>query len=208
MNKPTAVFIGADHMVEPVFHDVASRLHVAHHSQWESGLKAIEMAGPCLVMVSGTAEHPDSSAFFDHLRRQIPHSLTPAVAVDLMARRITVERWDQGAGAFTKQVRPIDELTATVDALLEPAVAPEELAALRDEGFYNHVPVAERTLHVQTEVLTRDFVRIKSTVLEGGRILYGTSQVLPLDVEDVARAKAIVRAQHDAVMAQVVNKRW
>jgi hypothetical protein len=208
MSKPTAVFIGTQHMVEPVFHEVAARLQVAHYSQWESGLKAIETAGPCLVLVSGTADRPDASAFFEPFRRRIPHCLAPAVAVDLMARRLTVQRWDYAAGAFTARVRPIDELTGAVSALLEPVVARKELAALRDEGFYNHVPVGERTLHVQTEVLARDLYRIKSTVLEGGRILYGTSQVLPLDVEEIAQGKALVQAQHNAVMAQVANKRW
>lgn len=92
-----------------------------------------------------------------------------------------------------------------------------KLQALRDVGFYNLVERDGRSLHVQTEVLwresrqesrresRRESIKVKSTVIEGGKILRAVAQPLPESIDDAERGKAFIRAQHDAVLFEVDN---
>ena len=209
MTKPNAIFIGTHRSLkEPVFHEASARLEMTPHPQWGSGIDAVEASAPWLVLVTGTPDNPDPRGFFESLRARLPHCVAPVLAIEVLARRLTLQRHGQEEGARRVEVHALEELSEVLTGLLEPAVAPRELASLADEGYYNHVPVGDRTLHVQTEVLPRGRYRIKSTVYEGGTVLYGTSQILPLDVSSIEQGQAQVRAQHDVVMDLVRRRSW
>jgi hypothetical protein len=208
MEKPTAIFIGTQHTAEPLFHEVNALVHVVHIAQWDRGLKAIEEASPRLIVVSGTADRPEPNLFLDRLRQRLPHCRVPAIAADMKGRGLIVQLWDPIKQVFGTRTRPMDDLLAIVRALLRPAASTVALEPLREVGFYNHISVDQRTLHVQTEVLWRDEIRIKSTVLEGGRILYATSQLLPLDIEDVEQGRAFIQAQHTVVLTQAEKRKY
>lgn len=208
MDKPTAIFIGTQHTAEPLFHEVNALVHVEHIAQWDRGIKAIEEASPRLIVVSGTADRPDPKAFLDRLRQRLPHCRVPAIAADMKDRGLIVQLWDPMKNTFVTRTRPMEDLLAIIRALLRSAASTVALEPLRDVGFYNHVSVDQRTLHVQTEVLWRDEIRVKSTVLDGGRILYATSQLLPLDIEDVEQGKAFIQAQHSVVLTQAEKRKY
>lgn len=73
---------------------------------------------------------------------------------------------------------------------------------VRELGFNDRVQVAGRSFDVQTEVVERNALEIRSTVLEQGRVLYSTSGALA-EQGDVARAEALVREQHETVLGLV-----
>lgn len=74
---------------------------------------------------------------------------------------------------------------------------------VRELGFNDRVQVEGRSFDVQTEVVERSALEIRSTVLEQGRVLYTTSGALGAEHADVARAEEVVREQHDAVLGMV-----
>jgi hypothetical protein len=81
----------------------------------------------------------------------------------------------------------------------------DKLQDLKDVGFYNLVEREGRSLHVQTEVLWRESIKVKSTVIEGGKILRAVAQPLPESIDNAERGRAFIRAQHDAVLFEVDN---
>ncbi len=70
---------------------------------------------------------------------------------------------------------------------------PEAAAKL---GFNETVHVGGRALHVQTEVLTRAGIVIRTTVLEGGVARLAEGRPCPPDVDDLDAFTALVLAQH------------
>jgi hypothetical protein len=66
-------------------------------------------------------------------------------------------------------------------------------------GFNQSVERAARKLHVQTEVLIRSQITIKTTVLEGGVVRFIDTQTLPADIGNLMglqEIEALVLAQH------------
>jgi hypothetical protein len=63
-------------------------------------------------------------------------------------------------------------------------------------GFNESVILESRKLHVQTEVLVRDRVLVKTTVLEGGVVRFVDSDTCPIDGRTLEDVEAFVLAQH------------
>jgi hypothetical protein len=61
-------------------------------------------------------------------------------------------------------------------------------------GFNNEVPGLN--LHIQTEVLTRRGIVIRTTILAGGVVKHAESHPVPTDVSDMIELAALARAQH------------
>lgn len=74
-----------------------------------------------------------------------------------------------------------------------PRLAPQQLRTI---GFNDSVESGKRSFHVQTEVLVRDGVAIRTTVLEAGAVRFAESRRLATDPEDLGRFSAEVEAQH------------
>lgn len=70
--------------------------------------------------------------------------------------------------------------------------------AARKIGYNTPVTVGARTLHVQTEVLGRDRLRIRTTVLERGVVQFTDTQDCAEDSTDVDRIRRAAEAQHEA----------
>lgn len=73
------------------------------------------------------------------------------------------------------------------------SLSPSEAAKI---GFNESVVALGRTLHVQTEVLTRDGIVIRTVVLDGGVAVFAERQPCPPDVTDLGAFTALVEAQH------------
>lgn len=77
--------------------------------------------------------------------------------------------------------------------------------AIRKIGFNKYVRLASRELHVQTEVLLRDGILVKTTVLEGGTVLFTDTQACPAEITDVREIEAYVAAQHHRNIAKLIS---
>ena len=63
-------------------------------------------------------------------------------------------------------------------------------------GFNNSVDVGGLTLHLQTEVVKRGGMVIRTTVLDGGVAKSVTNEPVPPDVSEMDALVALVWAQH------------
>ncbi len=77
------------------------------------------------------------------------------------------------------------------------------LAEARKIGFNDPVEVAGHTLHVQTEVLTREGVIIRTVVLEGGVVRLAENRPCPPEVSDLAALVARVQSQHGELLDRI-----
>jgi len=75
----------------------------------------------------------------------------------------------------------------------KPAPSAHEIQKI---GFNESVVLDARKLHVQTEVLVRDRVIVKTTVLEGGIVRFVDSDTCPIDGWTLEDVEAFVLAQH------------
>lgn len=75
---------------------------------------------------------------------------------------------------------------------------------LRRIGFNKHLKQGDAKLMVQTEVLGRERLMIRTTVYRNGVVQ--TTETQPCDHEgkDIAEVEAAVQAQHDRIVASVV----
>lgn len=81
-----------------------------------------------------------------------------------------------------------------------PGVSPSEAKRI---GFNDPVESGGKTLHVQTEVLTRNGIVIRTTVLDGGIATFAESRPCPPDIADLAALIALVESQHKRHVEQV-----
>jgi hypothetical protein len=63
-------------------------------------------------------------------------------------------------------------------------------------GFNESVLLDSRKLHVQTEVLVKDRVLVKTTILEGGVVRFVDSDTCPIEGRTLEDVEAFVLAQH------------
>jgi hypothetical protein len=74
--------------------------------------------------------------------------------------------------------------------------------AARKIGYNTPVTVGARTLHVQTEVVGRDRLVIRTTVLERGVVQFSDSSDCPTEGVDVEGIRRAARAQHEACIVK------
>jgi hypothetical protein len=83
---------------------------------------------------------------------------------------------------------------------------------LRKIGFNDSVDVGKRTLHVQTEVIVRDGVLIRTMVLEGGIVRFVDRHVCPPALVAVDEIRAYANSRHERHVAAarqgLVDERW
>ena len=77
------------------------------------------------------------------------------------------------------------------------------LSEAKKIGFNDSVDVGGVNLHVQTEVLTRGGIVIRTTVLHGGVTKLVESQSVPPHVSDVGALVTLVQTQHRRCFEQV-----
>jgi hypothetical protein len=70
------------------------------------------------------------------------------------------------------------------------------LADARKIGFNDPVEIEGHSLHVQTEVITRDGIVIRTIVLEGGIVRFSENRPCPPEVSDLGALVAQVQSQH------------
>lgn len=74
--------------------------------------------------------------------------------------------------------------------------------ALMRRGHNDSEEIAGRSLHVQTEVVARRPIKVRSQIFEGGRILYAHVGQLEPGIDLEAGVQAI-RAQHEQTLAKL-----
>lgn len=85
--------------------------------------------------------------------------------------------------------------------MLDGVVAMNDLDRIRRIGFNTSVDVGERNLHVQTEVLVRDQVVIRTLVLEGGAIRKAERLPCPEHLQTPEELEEYVRVRHEEQVA-------
>ena len=84
----------------------------------------------------------------------------------------------------------------------KPAPSAHEIQKI---GFNESVMLESRKLHVQTEVLVKDRVLVKTTVLEGGVVRFVDSDTCSTDGWTFEDVEAFVLAQHQRNVARARN---
>ncbi len=83
---------------------------------------------------------------------------------------------------------------------------------LRKIGFNDSIDVGTRTLHVQTEVIVRDGVLIRTMVLEGGIVRSVDRHPCPPELVAVDEIRAYANSRHEqrvqAARQGLVDERW
>jgi len=84
------------------------------------------------------------------------------------------------------------------------------LSELSKIGFNARVQADGRQYHVQTEVLARDEIAIRTTVLEAGTVRFAESRPAPDGLDDISRFSAFVEDQHDHYVDQLesAGEKW
>ena len=77
------------------------------------------------------------------------------------------------------------------------------LADARKIGFNDPVVIDGHTLHIQTEVLTRGGVVIRTVVLDGGVVRMAENRPCPPEVADLEALVARVKSQHGELLDKV-----
>ena len=75
------------------------------------------------------------------------------------------------------------------------------LSEAKKIGFNNDVPGLN--VHIQTEVLTRGGLFIRTTILSAGVVKHAESHPVPPDVSDMIALVALVRTQHQRYFDRV-----
>ena len=70
-------------------------------------------------------------------------------------------------------------------------------------GHNSEVEHADRRFQVQTEVVGRRAINIRTTVVAGGLVLLCESQPCPVEGTDTSAARALVAALHRSVVGRV-----
>lgn len=89
------------------------------------------------------------------------------------------------------------------------------MTALRDReirqvGFNESVNLQGRPFHVQTEVLVREQIMIRTTVLEAGAVMFAESHPCPNEALELDAFSALVEAQHKHYVQELnrVGANW
>ncbi|MBN2496121.1 MAG: hypothetical protein JXR96_16120 [Deltaproteobacteria bacterium] len=78
--------------------------------------------------------------------------------------------------------------------------APEDV---RNLGCYDYVKRGERAFHIQTEITGGERMEIRTTVMEGGRILDAKIRPYQDREDDIKKTKDIIAAQHSLAVTDV-----
>jgi hypothetical protein len=75
----------------------------------------------------------------------------------------------------------------------------------REIGFNESVTVQGRSLHVQTEVLGREELIIRTTVLEGGVVRVTERQLCPVETTRPEQLRVLAEEQHRRNVLQLTE---
>ena len=70
-------------------------------------------------------------------------------------------------------------------------------AEARSIGFNESVTVGGRVLHVQTEILGRNEITIRTTIIDGGTVQLAESHACNPDATHLEQLRALAQEQHD-----------
>ena len=75
----------------------------------------------------------------------------------------------------------------------------------RSIGFNQSVGVRGRMLHVQTEVLVRRGITIRTTIAEGGTVEVAEDQVLKPNTTHLEQLRTLAQEQHDRQVQKLME---
>ena len=77
---------------------------------------------------------------------------------------------------------------------------PHKATGIGNLGHNDRIEVGQRSFDIQTEILERGSLQVRTTVLEAGKVVHTTSAPLSQSAADVESAAATVSAQHQAII--------
>lgn len=80
---------------------------------------------------------------------------------------------------------------------------PRRAADVRELGFNDRIQVNGRAFDIQTEVVDRGALKVRSTVLEQGKVLYSMTIALSPEPDDGEQTALAVQEQHYVVVGMV-----
>lgn len=211
---PTALFIGLEHLFKSMQLDKDRPSEVVHATDLSSAMSQFRKLSPRLVLLPATIDGVCRGGFLGLLKRRFPDCHATVIVFDAkkQGNELTVYGWDSAQRSFSSRSSSMDKLQREIQTALdweeEPTPILDEMPkAIKDEikniGFYNCVELKGRSFHVQTEIISRDLMQIKSTVLEGGTVLDTSVQPYPSHLDDRIQGEAFIQAQHEKMVEQV-----
>jgi hypothetical protein len=207
-------------------------VEVVHVNELDAALERLESSTVDLVLLSEVTFRGPVGGFLALLQERAPGKNVAVMVIDLMnpEKEIAVHEGGALAGAVVRSV-PMRELRQELLRLCDagassPPLAPggvnppasqreapsadqrARAAELRRIGFNDCVARGSRAVHIQTEVLGGEPLRVRSTVMEGGGILDATTRSVNIGELPLAEVQALVRSQHDSVVAEVRGGRY
>jgi hypothetical protein len=211
---PTALFIGLEHLFKSMQLDRDKPSDVVHASDLSSAMSQFRRLSPKLVLLPSTINGVCRGGFLGLLKRRYPDCHATVIIFDAkkQGNELTIYSWDSVQRSFVSRSSSMDRLRQEIQTALDweedPTPVQDEIPkAIKDEiktiGFYNCVEVKGRSFHVQTEIISRELMQVKSTVLEGGTVLDTSVQPYPTHLDDRIQGEAFIQAQHEKMVEQV-----
>jgi len=209
-NKPTvrkAVFIGLGRSSDQISLERGGWLHIVSTPNAESALEAIEDLAPNLVVASASVGAGVAETLLEQVLERVPRFRAPLIVVDLDSESpgLLIKEWSVEQGTYASRRVVVEQLGEEIERLcLKDTARCSHSAALQEIGYYDSIDREDCSVHVQTEVMVTDEIRVRTTVLKNGQVTeseVNTCRSTP-DRVVVATSRA-AEAQHMSMLSRI-----
>jgi hypothetical protein len=179
-----------------------------HSPDTESALTTIRETSPSVVVASAALEEGAPGAFLEAVRGAVPGFQGAVIVANISAppQTLTVYEWNPAERDYVSRAALPKDLNLEVGRFCRRGAGiwtdSEELRAI---GFADNVEHKGASIHIQTEILAREKIRIKTTVLEGGAVRAKFTEPFQPEGDDaVAETREAARLQHAQVLEGLV----
>ncbi len=202
-----AVFIGLGRATEQIGLDGGGWLRVASAPDVHRALPMIAEFSPHLVVANATVLREFEGSLVCALPKQVPGFRFPIIQVDLNSDTpgLTILEWRVEHATYSERSAPLVELGAEIEraVIAEPPVC-ARAAEIQDIGYYNVVERDGQAIHVQTEVVADDDIRVHTMVIKGGQVIDSKERTHCATEDDIVTDSSLAaRSQHEAALAKV-----
>ncbi len=198
-----ALFVGVGQLLDHILEKMGSGLRTTKVSTFEEALGLIASRPPDVVVISSAV---DRGGLLPAAHRRNPRFRGSVIEVDLTnpADGLTVHEWVAARRAYMRRAaslaRLVEELRGLCRRAEERSAAIESVRTL---GYNDCVEVMGRILQVQTEVIGRHEMSIRTVIVEGGQVLNAISRPFPEELLELGNCDEHVHGQHLKVLAGV-----
>jgi len=202
-----AIFVKMKHLIGPVNIISGNKYRPIHTENIDGAIRAIHILTPHIVVANAVIENGHPGSFVNAIRSRFPDFRFPVIIcnVEQAPQTLIVNEWIAAQGQFRERSALPENLKEEIERLDRPQLdVRENLDELRCIGFADTICSGERSIHIQTEIITFEGIKIKTTTLDRGAVIDVICQTVDRaegDIIDWARKTA--RQQHDKAVEGV-----